>query len=146
MSIVYRSGNILETEAWNLVCPVNLRGVMGAGLAKQFADRWPGVLERYRQALARRLLREAIPYAVELDALRVVVLFPTKRHWRDPARLRDIDLGLAQLGRLARDGGFAELAIPALGCGLGGLAWEPVRELIERAFAQHPTRAIVYVP
>ena len=41
MPIEYRTGNIFDSGADVLVCPVNCVGVMGAGLAKQFAKRMP---------------------------------------------------------------------------------------------------------
>jgi O-acetyl-ADP-ribose deacetylase (regulator of RNase III) len=41
----------------------------------------------------------------------------------------------------------AALALPALGCGAGGLAWADVRPLIERACTQMPeVRTVVYGP
>ena len=38
------------------------------------------------------------------------------------------------------------LAVPPLGCGLGGLSWADVRPRIEDALADLPTRVLVYEP
>lgn len=39
------------------------------------------------------------------------------------------------------------IAIPALGCGLGGLSWNAVRSIIERAaLRMSVTRVVVYEP
>jgi len=61
------------------------------------------------------------------------VNFPTKRHFRDPSRIEDIDAGLADLVRVLSANGIRSIAIPALGCGLGGLDWEVVRPRIVSA-------------
>lgn len=43
--------------------------------------------------------------------------------------------------------GIASVAIPALGCGNGGLAWGDVRPLVEQACARMPdVRAVVFAP
>jgi four helix bundle suffix protein len=57
-----------------------------------------------------------------LQPPRYVIDFPTKRHWKDKSRLEDIDSGLAALVDEVRTRNIRSIAIPPLGCGLGGLA------------------------
>lgn len=38
------------------------------------------------------------------------------------------------------------IAVPALGCGLGGLDWDQVRGVIERTLLDLDTRAMLYEP
>ena len=52
-----------------------------------------------------------------------VINFPTKEHWRQPSQLGWVVGGLEDLARVLRDQGIRSVAIPALGCGLGGLLW-----------------------
>ncbi len=52
--------------------------------------------------------------------------FPTKAHWRSASRLADVVAGLVHLERHHREWGIVSLAVPALGCGLGGLEWRVV--------------------
>lgn len=59
--------------------------------------------------------------------------FPTKRHWRDSSRIEDVESGLVALVETIAEHGMRSIAVPALGCGLGGLAWMDVRPRIERA-------------
>jgi O-acetyl-ADP-ribose deacetylase (regulator of RNase III) len=66
---------------------------------------------------------------------RYIINFPTKRHWRDRSRMDDVDVGLIALVEKVRSRQIRSIAVPALGCGLGGLAWEDVRPRIEAAFA-----------
>ena len=64
---------------------------------------------------------------------RYIINFPTKDHWRNGSRMQYIDDGLADLVRQIRALGIRSVAIPALGCDLGGLAWDEVRPRIEAA-------------
>lgn len=149
----YPGGDIFESGADLLVCPVNcVPGVMGAGLALAFARRWPG-LRRRHSTLARdgRLTVGLAPIVGEVG--RDFCLFPTKRHWRMPSRLDDVALGLdglrielANHRAMPRRRALDSIAIPALGCGLGGLDWADVRPLIVEALAALPLRVMLYPP
>ena len=69
------------------------------------------------------------------DSPRFIVNFPTKRHWRQPSRLEDIDLGLKALGEEIGRRGMRSIAVPALGCGLGELRWAEVFPLMSAALS-----------
>ena len=71
----------------------------------------------------------------ELASPRWIINFPTKQHWRSPTQLEWIDLGLEDLKEVIRQEGIRSVAIPALGCGNGGLDWNVVRPRIEAALA-----------
>jgi O-acetyl-ADP-ribose deacetylase (regulator of RNase III) len=78
---------------------------------------------------------------------RYVINFPTKQHWKNASRLEDIRSGLDDLVRLVNEHNITSVAIPALGCGNGGLDWAHVRPLIEAAVERMPqTRAVVFAP
>lgn len=82
-----------------------------------------------------------------LGPRRFVLNFPTKRHWRNASRLEDIAAGLDSLVEVVHEHGIKSVAIPALGCGNGGLEWSEVRPLIERACARMPgVRAVIFAP
>jgi O-acetyl-ADP-ribose deacetylase (regulator of RNase III) len=75
------------------------------------------------------------------------VNFPTKRHWRSASRIEDIEAGLAALASEVRRLRLASIAIPPLGCGLGGLRWTAVRPLIEQALGGlGDVRVVVFEP
>lgn len=145
--IYHSSGDILDSECDAIVCPVNCQpGVLGAGLALQVATRWPEVRRHHTDATRSGLLypgRTAFSYR---DDRPQVILFPTKDHWRDPSQLQWIWDGLHDLvSRLQkrldprnRMRPIHSVAIPALGCGLGGLDWDQVRPMIEAASSVTP--------
>lgn len=129
------TGDLLRADAQVLVNPVNCVGVMGNGLAVQFKLAFYGYFRSYEAACATGTLRPGVLHLYEVPD-RLVVSFPTKRHWRNESRLEDIEAGLAQLVSTMRERGLKSVAIPALGCGLGGLAWTTVRPLVVKAFEE----------
>jgi Macro domain len=75
-----------------------------------------------------------------------IINFPTKQHWRNPAKLEWVEAGLEDLERVIVENGIRSIAIPPLGSGNGGLNWSDVRKKIEAALAALPIRVVVYEP
>lgn len=147
--IEYVRGNLLEAEVDALVNTVNTVGVMGKGVALQFRRAFPANYEAYRTACAARRVQLGRMFVVPTQRLhgpRFVINFPTKGHWKSKSRLSDVEAGLSDLLRVIPELGIRSIAIPPLGCGLGGLAWSEVRPRIEQAFANAPIRALVFEP
>jgi O-acetyl-ADP-ribose deacetylase (regulator of RNase III) len=144
--IEYVDGDIFDAppEAW-ITIPVNTVGVLGKGLAKQFAERYPDEADAYRdECRAGRLPVGTVMWCLAHD--RIILWFPTKQHWRDPSRLEWIEAGLVSLASFIREDPIEAIAIPMLGCGLGGLDWADVRPLIERYLGPIEARVLVYGP
>lgn len=146
--IRFAAGDIFAQPAVALVNPVNCVGVMGRGLALQFKRCFPDSFEPYRQACRDRILRpgRVFVWPTHRPAPRWILHFPTKRHWRDPSRLEDIDEGLRDLARAIRRHRMPSVAVPPLGCGLGGLDWTRVRPLLEAHLAGLPCAVIALRP
>lgn len=139
-------GDILKADAEALVNTVNCDGFMGRGIALQFKRAWPDNFRAYEAACKRQEVQPGSMFITETRRLvgpRWLVNFPTKRHWRAKSRMDDIETGLAALVGDVRRLGIRSIAVPPLGCGLGGLAWEEVRPRIEAAFAALPEVAVL---
>lgn len=66
-----------------------------------------------------------------LDDGKHIIHFPTKKHWKNQSQYQYIEEGLDTLHRLCLEiPNGAIIAIPQLGCGLGGLDWSRVHKLI----------------
>jgi hypothetical protein len=77
---------------------------------------------------------------------RLIIHFPTKRHWRQPSQLAWVRDGLQDLARVIRSEGISSIAIPPLGCGNGGLNWADVRPEIEAALSGLDADIVVFEP
>lgn len=131
--IRYIQGNILEADAEALINPVNTIGVMGKGLALQFKQAFPENFKAYEKAHRNNELKPGKVFLVPTGQFinpKYILNFPTKRHWRAKARLEDIEAGLVDLVRLVKENNIRSIAIPPLGCGLGGLDWSEVKPRI----------------
>jgi O-acetyl-ADP-ribose deacetylase (regulator of RNase III) len=139
------SGNLFDSKAQALVNTVNCVGVMGKGVALVFRERFPEMFEDYRQQCERLEVRPGV-LTIYKDTKPWVITFPTKRHWRGNSRIQDIEAGLATLVERTREWDLRSLALPALGCGNGGLDWADVRPLIERYLTDLDIDIEVYEP
>lgn len=131
-----------------VICPVNLNGVMGAGLAKEFAVRDPGLHLIYVELIKRQKLYSGTIAPVESNVNRrqKVLLFPTKKNWWEPSPIELVETSLAFLRTHWQTMGISSVGMPMIGCGCGGLPWATVRELIYRYLDDLPLVVHVYGP
>lgn len=134
-------GDILKADAEALVNTVNCVGVMGRGIAAQFKKKFEENFKLYKKACDAGELRPGIMHVWDSNSFlnpRYVINFPTKDHWRANSKIEEIQAGLKALVEEVRTRKINSIAIPPLGCGLGGLEWSQVRPEIEKAFAELP--------
>lgn len=142
-------GNLLDSRAVALVNPVNTHGVMGAGLAREFKRAYPGAFAAYKAACDAgqvRVGRVHLWRFIDQGRTRMIVHLPTKKDWRRPSQLAWVAAGLFSLRAELDAAGVPSVAIPALGCGLGGLPWEPVRNAVLAAFVGSDVKVELYAP
>ncbi len=148
--IDYAQGNVLEARVEALVNTVNTVGVMGKGVALQFRHAFPENYTFYQKACKRGDVQPGKMLVFETGRFtepRYVVNFPTKRHWKEKSRLEYIDSGLHDLVNVVKVKHIRSIAIPALGCGNGGLDWDDVRPRIVAAFDDLPeVHVLLYAP
>lgn len=145
-------GNLLQrTDVEALVNPVNCKGVMGKGIALQFKRAFPENYRAYQKSCRNNEVRPGKMFVFKLNAAmdpQYIINFPTKRHWKGKSRIEDIESGLKALIQEVERHKIKSIAIPALGSGLGGLNWDDVRPMIERAFEglSGHVRVLLYGP
>ncbi len=139
--IELKKGNLLATDAEALINTVNTVGVMGKGIALQFKKAFPENYEEYKKACDEGRVVPGQMFIVDRESLtnpHYIINFPTKRHWRGKSKIEDIENGLASLVEDVNGLGIKSVAVPPLGCGLGGLSWKKVYTLMKEAFSKAP--------
>ena len=150
MSVEFKTGDLFTStcEAW--VNPVNCVGVSGKGLAKAFAKKFPGNQVQYeRHCNLPGMLPGAVFTTSRLEPLhpRWILNVATKDHWRHPSEMHWVVLGLQYIKKTVKELGIQSIAIPALGCGNGGLAWVDVSTVMEKLLKDLPDcRVEIYEP
>ena len=143
MEIIY--DDILNCDENILVHQVNYQGVMGAGLALQIKNRFPGVFYKY-QEVCNHLSWQQIQDAGAVDFVQydyldgepfyVANLFGQKHYGKSHKNPDYIAMrnGIKTISRFATIHNLS-VAIPyGLGCGLGKGDWNIVSKMIEEIF------------
>lgn len=132
------------------VIPVNLVGIMGKGLAKDVLDHVYNpelFIEQYQNWCHGNIytykINNMTPKPGELHSILVVdityILVATKDHWRLPSQRKwivDILLNLYFSH-------YKDIALPAIGCGLGGLPYKWLREKVKEQFENDEEHNVV---
>ncbi len=146
----FKTGDIFAEDVEALVNTVNCVGAMGRGIALQFKKAFPDNYRAYASACKREEVLPGKMFVFETGELtnpRFIINFPTKRHWRGRSRMEDIEAGLAALAEEIRARHIRSIAIPPLGCGLGGLVWNDVRLRIQAALESlKDAKVVVFIP
>lgn len=125
--------NIFKVKGDVYFIPVNTVGVMGAGIAKEFRERFPELYERYKKDCKTKNLSINHPVMYDGPDDKYYIMFPTKDNWRNPSILTWIAEGLdnfTEILELELNDKHV-LVIPPLGCGHGRLDFTTVKGVIE---------------
>lgn len=143
-------GDLLNSKAEVLVNTVNTVGVMGKGIALRFRDAFPNNFEVYRQAcLAGRLHIGELLIVMDgnlITGAKTIINFPTKTHWRKPSRYTYVEKGLRALRTYLIENNISTVAMPAPGCGNGGLDFFKISSMILEHLSGIATDVELYEP
>lgn len=157
-------GDMFFSSLQTLTISVNLQGIMGKGLASRAKYQFPDVYVAYQDACRSKRITEIKPYLYKREgsldeeladhgsefdtpnAVKWFLLFATKRKWRENSRLEDIEGGLDWVQRNFQAQRIGSLAMPALGCGLGGLDWKDVGPLMCKYLHGISIPVAIYLP
>lgn len=143
--ITYLTTNLFDSPAQTLVNTVNTVGVMGKGIALLFKQRYPEMYHQYRKLCQAGEL-EVGKLFIYRAADKIIVNFPTKKHWRSPSRLEYVEAGLKEFVRHYPEYEISSLSFPQLGCGQGGLNWEQeVQPVMEGYLKDLPTPVYIHL-
>ena len=156
--------NIFSSKMQTLTIPVNTVGAMGKGLALQTKRQFPDVYVLYQDLCRQKKLKMGVPFLYKREqdyektllediqsiqtenGTRWFLLFPTKNHWRKGSPIEGIEKGLQWLAGNYKSQGIKSIALPALGCGLGGLDWKDVGPLMCKYLNQMEIKSCIYLP
>jgi len=148
--LIFTKDDLMQCQTDALINTVNLVGVMGKGIALQFKNAFPYNFNVYTTACKKHQLHIGQLLIVNdhnlLIGEKIIINFPTKTHWRLLSEYAYIEKGLKSLRNYILGHPSISIAMPALGCGNGGLDWAKVRIMIANQLGDLPNRIIVCEP
>lgn len=119
-------GDLFDYEGPAIGHGVNTKGVMGAGIATEFKRRWPGMFDQYKEYCDNGQLVPGGTYVYRAEDGRAICNLATQEipgpDAQYPWLVASVMHTMNELIRL----NIREIAIPRLGCGIGGLDWRAV--------------------
>ncbi len=113
---------------------VNCAGVMGKGIAVQFRRTFPDMFVAYSLVCSAGQLKPGDLFVWSSSTPVVFNLATQLRPIANSATYPAIETSLMKT-RLALDElGLTSIAVPMIGCGIGGLQWSEVRRIIATIF------------
>jgi O-acetyl-ADP-ribose deacetylase (regulator of RNase III) len=148
--IHFLTGDILHSQARALAHGVAPGDHFDSGLALALRERWPALVKDFRHycQIAHPKPGDAWTWA-GADGKRIVSLMtqePAPAHHAKPGRatVAHVNHALRELRRVTEREAFESLALPRLATGVGGLAWNEVRPLVEKHLADLKIPVYVY--
>lgn len=140
---ILKDGDLFNCGANILVNATNCEGIMGGGIALAFKERFPDMFKDYVEVCKRGCVPGVMHTFVEGGI--TIINFPTKNLVANPSELLYVIRGIGSfINTLVSISPFLDhsknrplVAIPALGCGLGGLEWENVKPMLVK-MCEHP--------
>ncbi|EHJ9960896.1 macro domain-containing protein [Vibrio parahaemolyticus] len=148
--IEFVSGDFFDFDADIRVNTVNCVGVMGAGVALAFKNKYPDMFKQYVDDCKLGLVKPGAPSVWvnnDLFSKKIEIInFPTKDHWRNDSEYEYVESGLKWLSNYLKQKPISTITLPALGCGHGKLDWIKVKHLIETYLSDSKHRILVFEP
>ncbi len=135
--LTFKKGDIFQSTCQVICNAVNCVGAMGAGLAALFKHKYPDMNQAYIAYCNEKKLKPGGVHVYSLDQNKYIFNVATKDDWLSDSQCSWILAGLKNIGDEARLNNATTIAIPALGCGLGGLDWNHVKSMIEDVAKKH---------
>jgi len=146
------SGDILLSDAQVIVHGAAPGDHLDMGLALALREEWPALAKDFRHYCHTTHPKVGDAWLwTAANGKRIATLLtqdaaPGERGAGRPGRAHvdSVNHALRALRGLAEQEGFTSIALPRLGTGVGGLAWEQVQPLIERHLGDLPIPVYVY--
>ena len=127
----YFEGSVFNAPAQAIVNTINTTGAMGAGIALEFALRYPEMFDDYVEKCKNGIIEVGkVDYFNTAD--KTIINFPTKQHFRYPSRIEWIEQGLIHFVSSYKQERITSVAFPKLGCSNGKLNWIDVKRVMEK--------------
>lgn len=127
--MIEKTGDMFTSDAPALGHGVNCAGMMGAGVAKTFRQKFPHNFENYKAACDRGLLKPGECHVNFEKGVYLINMATQNTPGRDATYERVFSAAMFA-AKGAVNIGIDRIAIPEIGSHIGGLTWDKVEQVL----------------
>lgn len=143
--LIERQGDLFTSDSPMIGHGINCKGAMRAGIATQFSTRFPDMYKQYKDLCRQQAIKPGevfLYYDAQTD--RHIANIASQYRPGPDARYTWTTKGIRSALNLAAGLEFKSLSLPRIGCGIGGLEWDFLKEDLIEDFNDHPVDLIIY--
>lgn len=137
-------GSLFDHPGHVICHGVNCKGVFGKGIAVSFKKRFPDMYLKYRSLCKEGKLNQGMVLTwIERSSKQqnplIIYNLAIKSHWKFPASYQAIETTLGKMLSHVKEKNLGKvIAMPWIGCGLGGLEKDQVLKIIKKSLKPFP--------
>ena len=140
-----RVGNLFDGDDLPALAQgCNTRGLMGAGIATQFAARWPEMKTTYVRRCKEGLFALGGVFVWRSPEGQVIFNLAVQKEPGRHAELSAISASVNTMLSICRRSEIEKVGLPMIGAGIGGLDWHDVLGTLEDASTEWGVSLVVY--
>ena len=143
----FKVGNLVEAEERVIGHGVNCRGYMGAGVAAAVREAFPPGYAEYREWCLEGLLAPGEVHWYRIPGLKWDKWLANVASQDLPgpnARLEWLVSGVTEVMQVMSAARIPAIALPRIGCGIGGLKWEDVEAALKELEVEYGVEVVIY--
>lgn len=109
--------------------------VLGKGIAKTFKEKFPE-LKKKKELVAEHRIKNARRFMPVESGNVIIGNLITKKFYYSKPTYGSLTESLVELRKYMLQNNFKRALMPKIGCGLDGLQWELVKQIIEKVFEE----------
>jgi O-acetyl-ADP-ribose deacetylase (regulator of RNase III) len=135
--LTYQKGDVTEAKEQVIAHGVNCLGHFGSGVAGAIKRKHPYVREQYLSLREHHLgTCQFVEYNDQIW-VNAHTQYSTGYDGKQYADLNAVAECLVEIDTYMRENNLSTIAMPKIGCGLGGLSWEEVGPLVDVILEDH---------
>jgi O-acetyl-ADP-ribose deacetylase (regulator of RNase III) len=134
-TLTLHTGDLFTTTADGIAHGINTAGVMGSGIAPYFKRRYDGMFDAYRVLCLNGHLHGGETFIWQAPEVTVYNIASQEEPGRN-ASLPFLEQGVRAALIHADAHGVKTIALPRIGCGIGGLDWADVEPVLRGLAAE----------
>ena len=138
MTITFVTGDLFDTQYPAIGQGVNIKGLMGSGIAPVIRNRFPAVYPPYKKACDEGTLLPGMMLPVEVEPGFWVFNLASQDLPGANANLDWLEASLEETFKFCKENAIPGFSIPRIGAGIGGLDWADVKPLLIEVSERYP--------